>query len=151
MNPAFRVRVQSLPSSSLVTQFFMKESNWSDTNKFSKIQLTNSILKRHNLFSISFSHWVDQAEVGFHVFLCFALLLEHMCTIYIGLARTAYGLPHAKPSPPRPNSANTPESTISPHTLHQSTWKLHWIAKVFFTCLQKKQAERPSGWPARKI
>ena len=96
LNTAFRVRVQSLPSSSLVTQFFMKESNWSDTNKFSKIQLTNSILNHHNLFSISFSHWVDQAEVGFQVFLCFALLLEQMRTIYIGLARTAYGLPHAK-------------------------------------------------------
>jgi hypothetical protein len=27
----------------------------------------------------------------------------------------------------------------------------HILAKIFFTCLQKKQAERPSGWPARKI
>jgi len=55
LNTAFRVRVQLLPSSSLVTQYFMKESNWSDTNKISKIQLTNSILKRHSLFSIFFS------------------------------------------------------------------------------------------------
>jgi len=56
-----------------------------------------------------------------------------------------------EPSPPRPNSANKPESTISPLPLHQSTWKLHWIANFFFTCLPKKQKERLFGWPARKI